>query len=175
MSRCLRDRTLWMLSEGEGSREARAHVASCVACAARLRRLEQDLTQLRSALSGPPPLQAALARPRPVRVRWAASAATLAAIAVSAWFGVWWQQLSPPLRVETHLETRQEPIWPFIEGVSAALFPTVEFGFTATPNRLAELDDLRAALAGEWPSEEPAAFADVGCDDDTFALFLGGQ
>ncbi len=174
MSRCLRDRTLWRLSVGEGRREERAHVASCVACTARLRRLEQDLIQLRSVLSGPPP-PATLARPRPIRVRWIASAATLAAMVVLAWFGVWWQQPSPPLQMETHLETRQESIWPFIEGVSAALFPTVEIGFTATPNRLSELADLQAALAGEWPCEEPAAFADVNCDDDIFALLVGGQ
>ena len=174
MSRCLRERALWRLSAGEGSREARAHVASCVACTARLRRLERDLIQLRSVLSGPPP-PAALARPRPPRGRWMASAATLAAMVVLAWFGVWWQQPSPPLQMETHLETRQESIWPFIEGVSAALFPTVEIGFTATPNRLSELDDLQAALAGEWPCEEPAAFADMNCDDDTFALLVGGQ
>ena len=43
MSRCLGDRTLWRLSEGEGNREERAHVTFCLVCAARLRRLEQDL------------------------------------------------------------------------------------------------------------------------------------
>jgi hypothetical protein len=172
MSRCVRDRALWRLSTGEGSREERAHVASCVVCTARLRRLEQDLIQLRSVLSGPPP--AALARSRPMRVRWMASAATLAAMVVVAWFGVWWQRPSLPPQTETRLETRQESIWPFLEGVSATLFPTVAIGFTAPPDRLSELDDLQAALAGEWPCGEPAAFADVSCDDDTFALLVGG-
>jgi hypothetical protein len=169
MSRCLRDRTLWLVSEGEASQEDRAHVASCAICAARLRRLEQDLSHVRSALSGPPPPHAAPARLRPVHVRWMASAATLAAMIVLGWFGLWWQQPSPPLP----METRQESIWPFVEGISAALFSTVDSGFTATADRLAELDDLQAALAGELPCGEQATFGDVACDDDTFALLSG--
>ena len=171
MSRCLGDRTLWLLSEGEGSREGRAHVASCAICAARLRRLEQDLGRLRSALSGPQPPQAAVARLRPVRERWMASAAALAAIVMFAWLGVWRQQPSPPLATEA----RQESIWPFIEGVSAVLFPTGEVGFAATQDQLSDLDDMQAALAGEWPCEGPEALVTFACDDDTLALLLGEQ
>jgi hypothetical protein len=172
MSRCLRERTLWMLSEGEGSREERAHVTSCVVCAARLRRLKQDLSHLQSVLSGPQPPRAALAQARSVRVRWTTAAATLAAMLVLAWFGVWWPRPAPRLQ----METPQESIWPFIDGVSTALFPSVEIAFSAIPDRLSDLDDLQAALAGEWPCEGPVAFADLDCDDDdTFALLLGGQ
>jgi hypothetical protein len=172
MSRCLGDRTLWRLSEGEGSREERAHVTSCVACAARLRRLEQDLRHLQSILAGPPPPRAAQVRARPVRVRWTTVAATLAAMVVLAWFGVWWQRPSPPLQ----METRQESIWPFIDGAFSALFPTVEIGFTAAPDQPSDLDELRAALVGEWPCEGSDAFARLDChEDDTLALLLGGR
>jgi hypothetical protein len=169
MSHCLRDRTLWLLSEGEASREEQAHVASCALCAARLRRLEQDLNHVRSTLSTPPPPQAASARLRPVRVRWIASAATLAAVVVVGWLGLWSQLPSLPLP----MEARQESIWPFIEGASAALFSTVESGFTGTPDRLSDLADLQAALAGEWPCEEQGAFANLGCEEDTLALLSG--
>jgi hypothetical protein len=170
MSRCLDDRTLWRLSEGEGNREERAHVASCVVCVARLRRLEQDLRHLQSVLAGPPPPRAALVQARPVRLRWATAAATLAAMVVLAWFGVWWQRPSPP----PQMESRQESIWPLIDGVYSALFPTVEIGFTATPDQPSDLGDLQAALAGEWPCEGSAAFTNVDCDeDDTWALLLG--
>ena len=169
MSCCLRDRTLWRLSEGEVSRAERAHVASCVVCAARLRRLEQDLGDLRSVLSGSPPPQVAPAQRRPVRIRWMAVAATLAAMVMFAWFGGWWLQPSSPLPMEAH----QESIWPFIEGVSSALFPTVEVGFSAAPDRLSDLNDLQAALAGEWPCEGPQALGDIACDDNIFALLLG--
>jgi hypothetical protein len=170
MSRCLGDRTLWMLSEGEGSREERAHVTSCVVCATRLRRLEQDLRHLQSVLAGPPLPRAAQTQRRPIRLRWTTAAATLAAMVAVAWFGVWWQRPSPPLQVET----RQESIWPLIDGVYGALFPTVEIEFTAIPDQPSDLGDLQAALAGEWPCEGPTAFANVGCDeDDPWALLLG--
>jgi len=170
MSRCLGDRTLWRLSEGEGSREERAHVASCVVCTGRLLRLEQDLRHLQSALTGPPLPRLALGPARPVHLRWTTMAATLATMVVVAWFGVWWQRASSP----PQMDTRQESIWPLIDGVSTALFSTVEIGFPETPDRLSDLDDLQAALAGEWSCEGPVASANVDCDeDDTFALLLG--
>jgi hypothetical protein len=98
-----------------------------------------------------------------------ASAATLAAMIVLSWFGLWWQQSSPPLV----MEVGQESIWSFIEGVSAALFSSIDGGFTVTADRLPELDDLRAALAGEWPCSERMTFVDLACEDNTFALLAG--
>jgi hypothetical protein len=169
MSRCLGDRTLWLLSEGEASREDRAHVVSCVICAARLQRLEQTLHCLQSVLTGPPPPGMALAQPRHVRRRWMASAVALAAMVMLAWFGVWWQQPLP----SRSMGMRQESIWPFTEGVSTAPLSTVEIGFGTTADGLADLDDLQAALAGEWPCEGPEVPSGLACDDDTFALLLG--
>ena len=169
MSRCVSDRTLWRLSEGEGSREERAHVASCGVCAAQLHRLEQELSCLQLALSGSPPSQAAPARQPHLRLRWAASAATLAAMVLFAWFGGWWQQPTLPLP----MEARQASIWPFIEGISITLFPSDEIGFSAAPDRLSDLDDLQAALAWEWSCEGRDTLATLACDDDTFALLFG--
>jgi hypothetical protein len=169
MSRCLGDRTLWLLSEGEASREDRAHVVSCVICTARLQQLEQTLHCLQSVLTGPPPPEMALAQLRHVRRRWMASAVALAAMVILAWFGVWWHQPLPPSSIGMH----QESIWPFIEGVSSAPFSTVEIGFSMTADGLADLADLQAALAGEWPCEGPEVPSDLACDDDTFALLHG--
>jgi hypothetical protein len=171
MNRCLRDRTLWLMSEGEASREDRAHMASCAVCAMRLRRLEQDLRQLRSILTGPPP-QVAPTQPRPLRVQWLPAAATLAALLMVVWVGLWWTQPAPPMQPT---EARQESVWPFIEGISAALFASVDFGVTGTADQLWDLGDLQAALAGDWPCEGQAALVNVACDNDTFALLLGGQ
>jgi hypothetical protein len=109
------------------------------------------------------------ARLRHLRMRWVASAATLAAMVILAWFGVWWQQFSSSLP----MEIRQESIWPFIENVSTALFPSIESELSAVPDPLSDLDDLQAALAGQWPCERPQAVADLACDDGTFALLLG--
>jgi hypothetical protein len=104
-----------------------------------------------------------------MRMRWAASVATLAAMVLFAWFGGWWRPPSLPLPIEA----RQASIWPLIEGISTTLFPSDEIGFSATPDRLSELDDLQAALAWEWSCEGPEALANLACDDDTFALLLG--
>ena len=145
-------------------------MTSCLVCAARLRRLEQDLSHLQSALAGPPPPRAAQAQVHPGRLQWTTVAATLAAMVVLAWLGVWWQRPSPSLQVETP----QESIWPSIDGVFSALFSTVEIGFTATLDQPSDLGDLQAALAGEWPCEGAAAFTNVDCDeDDTWALLRG--
>jgi hypothetical protein len=169
MNCCLGEQRLWRLSEGDASREERAHVASCDVCTARLRRLEQELSDLRLVLSGSPPPQVAPAQQRRVRKRWAAAVATLAAMVMVTWFGGWWRQPSSPLPIEAP----QASIWPFIEGVSTVLFPSVEIGFSAPPERLSDLDDLQAALAWEWSCGGPEALASLACDDDAFAILLG--
>jgi hypothetical protein len=169
MSRCVSDRTLWLLSEGEACCEERAHLACCGVCAARLRRLEQEISDLRVVLSMSPPSPVAPTLQPGVRRRWVAAVATLAAVVMCAWFGGWWRQPSSPLPTEAP----QASIWPFIEGVSTALFPGAEIGFSAAPNRLSDLDDLQTALAWEWPCEGRETLANLACDDDTFALLLG--
>jgi hypothetical protein len=170
MSRCVCDRTLWLLSEGEANREDRAHVASCAVCSARLRRLEEDLRHLTSVLREPPPPQVTPTRLWPTRVRWLTATAALAAMFTVVWLG-FWRQPSPPT---LPMEVSQESIWSFIEGVSAALFTPVDSGGFATPEQLPDLGDLQAALAGDWPCDEQVTFANMTCDDETFAL-LGGQ
>jgi len=169
MSRCVSDRTLWLLSEGEACCEERAHVASCGVCTVRLRRLEQEISDLRVVLSISPPSQVAPTQEPRTRMSWAASVATLAALVMFVWFGGSWRQPTLPLP----MEARQASIWPFIEAVSTAIFPGTEIGFSATPDRLSDLDDLQAALAGEWSCEGPEALANLVCDDDVFALLLG--
>jgi hypothetical protein len=172
MSRCLRDRTLWLLSEGEASREDRAHVASCIVCAARLHRLEQDLSQLRAALAAPVLPRVTPTPLRTVGVRWVMAASAFAALLMMAWVGMWWQHPSAPT---LPLEARQESFWPFIEGVSAALFTIVDAGAISKPEPLPDLDDMQAALVGGWPCDGQALVGDVVCEDETFALLLGGQ
>ena len=122
MSRCVGDRTLWLVSEGGANPEDRAHVASCATCAARLRRLERDLGCLRTDLTGPLPLHVAPTRAWPGRMRWATAAATLAVFVLTVWIGSWWQYPVPPA---LRTEAPQESVWPFIEGLSMALFATV--------------------------------------------------
>jgi hypothetical protein len=172
MNRCLRDRTLWLMSEGEASREDQAHVASCAVCTERLQHLEQDLRQLRSVLCGPPPLQGASTRLWSVRVPWMTAATALAAMLIVVWVGLWWQAALPPM---TPMEAAQEPVGPFLERVSEALFTTGEVGAVGTVALPFDLTDLQAALAGEWPCEGQDTLWRLECEDDAFPLLVGGD
>jgi hypothetical protein len=169
MSRCVRDRTLWLLTEGEASREERAHVATCAACVARFRRLERKLSHLQSVLSGASPPVMAPVRSRSVRLRLMAPAAALAAVLMVAWCGVWWQQrwLSLPTGMP------QESAWNLIEAVSTALFSTGGIDLSDDAEQLSDLDNLQAALAGEWPCDGIEVFATRACHHHTGALLLG--
>lgn len=172
MSRCPGDRLLWLVSEGEGSRVDRAHVASCAACSARLRRLEADLGRLTSVLRAPP-AQIAPTRPQPFRPQWVTAAAMLAAVIMAVWVGLWWQQPAPPV---LPVEASQESIWSFIDAMSAALFAAGDPGVMSSPDALADdLGDLQAALAGDWPCDGELVLGGVACGDQAFALLLGGR
>jgi len=97
MNRCLKERDLFLLYEGEGTAAERAHLAECAACAERYRRLESDLGAITQALRQAP-------RPEPARsyssFPWAARWATAAVIAAWALVVVWqgiriWQPAAP--------------------------------------------------------------------------------
>ena len=64
MKRCLNERSLVMLSVGEGTAAARAHSETCPTCGTRLRALTAELGGIGEVLRGAPP---PLARRRPRR------------------------------------------------------------------------------------------------------------
>ena len=54
MIRCLEDKTLFLLSEGEASEEQRSHLQSCQACLERYREIERDLRLITHTLQQDP-------------------------------------------------------------------------------------------------------------------------
>ena len=54
MIRCLEDKTLFLLSEGEASEEQRSHLQSCQACTERYREIERDLRLITHTLQHEP-------------------------------------------------------------------------------------------------------------------------
>lgn len=171
MSQCVNDHTLWLLSEGQASRQTRTHVAGCAGCAARYQRLVNDLEVLKSALSVSPPQVAAL-RQRLARRGWLTATAAAAAMLWLAWSGLWLLAPSPAVIPQ---ERGQEAVWSFLEGVSEALFATVDVGAVETLDRPFDLADLQAALAGAWPCEGEGTVWRLECDDDAFPLFFGAD
>lgn len=55
MIRCLRDKTLLILLDGEGADKERSHLESCEACGERYRQMRRDLDLIRHALEQEPP------------------------------------------------------------------------------------------------------------------------
>lgn len=174
MSRCLRDKTILSLYEGNGTSEHRAHVESCAACAARYRRLEHDLEVIGQVLREPPPPGAFAYPPHSLRVRWAPIAVAFAMVIALVGGGIWMRG-SPPPTVSLN-----EEVSPFLEEVSATLFSTAETDMAgiAAPVNLVESE---SPPAGEWPCEGPELFYEPGClespgwDQNSFSLPLEGE
>ncbi len=78
MMRCLRDRTLLLVHYGEGHATQRAHLAACGRCAARYRRVVEDLELISSALERMP---ATVRVRRPTRAPWGSRVAVAAVLA----------------------------------------------------------------------------------------------
>lgn len=171
MTRCLRDRTLWLMSEGEGRQAQWAHLQDCLPCAARYQRLKHDLAVLGSMLNDRPPLQRKVRPPHALRAPWMAAAALAATLAI-VW-GTLWLQRPMPLVIPP--ETHYEAIWPFLGEISDALFSMLDGGDGEVLVHFPDLTDLEAALQGEQPCEPQASFFGFECGEDGFLLLAEGQ
>ena len=118
MSRCLDDRALLLIHDGEGGASGTAHVRTCIRCAGRYRRLVGDLKAIAQALRQ----AAAAARPRPGagRRRAVAVAAALVAMLALVWVEGWfWRQSQ--LLVRPPAVAGDAEVLPFLAEVSAVL------------------------------------------------------
>lgn len=119
MTRCLRDRTLWLMREGEGRPGDHAHLRDCASCTARYDRLVRDLDAIEDALRAAPAEAFRPAAPTGRLWRLALAAALLVALglgAVQAWR---WSPAGAPAPASTGLADAL----PFLGEVSAVLAP----------------------------------------------------
>ena len=118
MNRCLRDRTLWLIHQGESEESRRAHLRRCPRCETRYQRLVQDLRVIDQTLRETPPSPGVLHPARALRGRTLAVAAVLAAIVAVGGLEVWmwYQSLS---WVQPRPDTSNAEA--FLEEVSAVL------------------------------------------------------
>jgi hypothetical protein len=87
MTRCLRDKTLLRLLEGNGSERERSHLESCEACSERYSQMRRDLDLIKHALEQDPP-PSALRFPQMLPFfRWMPTAAALAVGITLGWGG----------------------------------------------------------------------------------------
>lgn len=144
MSRCLSDAGLARVMAELGTPDERAHLATCVTCAARYRGLTRDVDVIRHVLATTPEPPA---RAVPRAQRWVPLAAALSAVAVVAllWIEVSvWRAVQPAPPVP-------EPITLALEDVSAALFSVSgEPARVQSPLQELEQDD-ETVIACEGP------------------------
>jgi hypothetical protein len=91
MNRCLKEKTLLLLHDGDGTSAQRTHLTECAICAARYQKLRRDLETLRQILGDEQLSNAVSHRLSSPRVRWLPAVGTLAmalllvGVAVQLW------------------------------------------------------------------------------------------
>lgn len=114
MTRCLRDKTLLMLLEGNGTDTERSHLESCEACSERYRQMSRDLDLIKQTLEQDPPLSHGAPQKLPFN-RWIPVAAALAVGITLGWGGskVWRTDSSALSAVAFNIELSQfgRSIW----------------------------------------------------------------
>jgi hypothetical protein len=153
MTRCLEDKTLFLLSEGEASEEQRSHLQSCQACTERYREIERDLRLITHTLQQEPaPFRFATPR-APIFLRSLPIAAgVLLAIALMWGESRLWRPDS------SSEQTLSGDLSQFLEQVSEAIFDGGNIGEVETSSSDSDLASLQVAL-GE------------NCSDDCRGLF----
>ena len=146
MKGCLRDKTLLLLYEGEGTQAHRAHLESCEACAKRYERLVHDLEVIGQVLQEEPPVQVSYPDPYLLYERWIPVVAALAVGIALTWGAMWALRPAPELLRE---EAGEENVLRFSEDVSAALFPAVNDNPAEMPNLDTSFTYLDAAFGGQ--------------------------
>jgi hypothetical protein len=143
MKRCVSDRTLWLVHEGEAHPEEQSHVRACLLCVARHDRLARDLDVLSSTLRALPVGSRRRGVAFAVGWRRAGVAAMLAGFVAVAGVGAWHARPSRPALPNRSVESRVVPSpaedIPFLGDVSTVLVPPASS--TPAAAEIAWLDD----------------------------------
>jgi hypothetical protein len=171
MRRCLREKQLVLLHEGEGRLADRNHLETCPRCAARYLRLDDDLRVIGQVLDSEP--VPALGPGRVVWQRWvlAASVTFALAIGLNVLFAREWGRVTSrqsPGSADSAAATTEELI-AGVEAMSAEVAPTIEAEETPALDERgsstveASVAELYATVAGEVACESPASLLEDGC------------
>jgi hypothetical protein len=153
MIRCLEDKTLFLMTEGEASQEQRSHVQSCQACTERYREIERDLRLITHTLQQEPaPFRFAVPR-APIFFRSLPIAAGVLLVIALMWgeSRLWRPDSSSEQRFSGDLSQ-------FLEQVSEAIFDGGNIREIETSSSDSDLASLQVALGEK-------------CSDDCRGLF----
>ena len=132
MTRCLREKTLLLLSAEGGDSAQRLHLETCESCGERYRRMAEELELITSTLRQEVPVDAQSGRPIPILYRAApVIAAVLFAVAL-----IWGESRFVHTNFPKSSEQLASSDWSqLLEQVSEALFPVEALGQTdVTPS-----------------------------------------
>ncbi len=172
MRRCLRDKELVLLHEGDGRPADRNHLDTCARCAGRYRQLADDLRVISVVLEGD---SAPVEVPRQVVwPRWVAAAAVTFALVIGLnllfahqWGWMATRQSSEPVAAEG---ATTEELIAAVEAMSAEEPPAIEgpevtaLGERGRATVEASVAELYATVADEEGCDSPAPLLDDGCD-----------
>ena len=148
MIRCLEDKTLFLLSEGEASEEQRSHLQSCQVCTERYHEIERDLRLITQTLRREPPPLPVTAPRAPVLFRSLPIAAGVL-LAITLMWGesrLWRPDSSSEQRLSSDISQ-------FLEQVSDAIFDSGSMGEVEPSSSDSDLASVQVAL-GENCSDE---------------------
>ena len=146
MSRCLRERTLWDIYEGEGTAAQQAHLQTCVACHGRYQALVNTLEEISSSLQGTPPPPVRLLRPFPYPGRWQSAVVGLAMLLLLVGGSRWLRQTPPPT---PSVVVYSEELIPLLEEVDTIVVMTLDTDSVESWEAIADMAALDAALEEE--------------------------
>ena len=148
MIRCLEDKTLFLLSEGEASEEQRSHLQSCQACTERYREIERDLRLITHTLQQEPaPFRFAAPR-APIFLRSLPIAAGILLVIALMWgeSRLWRPDSSSE-------QTLSGDLSQFLEQVSEAIFDRGSIREVETASSEADLASVQVALGENCSAE----------------------
>ena len=146
MSRCLRERTLWGIYEGEGTATQQAHLQTCRACRVRYQALVHTLEEMSSSLQETPPPAVRIPRPFPYPVRWQSAVVGLAVLLLLVGGSLWLRQVPPPTQSAV---VHGEELTPLLEEVDTIVVMTLDVDSMESWEAMADVDTLDAALEEE--------------------------
>ena len=146
MSRCLRERTLWGIYEGEGTAAQQAHLQTCVVCRVRYQALVHTLEEVSSSLQETPPPPVRMPRPFPYPVRWQSAVVGLAVLLLLVGGSLWLRLVPPPTQSAV---VYSEELTRLLEEVDTIVVVTLDADGVEVWEAIADVAALDAALEEE--------------------------
>ena len=147
MSRCLRERTLWGIYEGEGTAAQQAHLQACEACRGRYQTLVHALEEISSSLQETPPPPIRVPRPFPHPLRWHSAVVGLAVLLLLVGGSLWLRQVPPPTQPAV---VHSEELAPLLEEVDTIVVMILDADDVEVWETMADMAALDAALEEDY-------------------------